>query len=472
VVGLGSVLAPIVLSEFVRTRRRPAIRAALGLGVLLLVVGDTSLAARSRPAWMQGSETPGWVEWLKNQPASVRLAAFCPPGQHSVEWWGLPSLQWLPMHGHGTLCGGAFSLLEGDLRLLGASYERINPAGLRFVVSLGYEALAFHREYLATNSWITALPWLEQVDDRGEWLICRARRELARMPEATLEEVLDQAPNHKDDREAPVDCWITGSWPVGEDTLVRRSEAARLAWSDERGRLVTRPQVAFYQHVFGPGMPAYCVRTPARPGMYRLVVLDQTGRRRASIPHRIVADLAVSQRALPARRPEVTVHTLAIPRAPANDRPASLNLTLVNTSTRYLLSQVFREHLDAVSRTHPGLKSDWPQASAGAIVLKIGPIVSGREQVGDAREIPLPGDLPPGGRLTVAVPADRLPPEWSQRALEIEPAFTQVGQIEAAPQSADLKIFVDVPATQVAGSGASTGDDRAARFVPRGQRRR
>jgi len=358
------------------------------------------------------------------------------------------------LHGHGTLNGCDFALFEGDLRLLGASYERINPAGLRFVISLGYEALAFHRDYLAANSWIAALPWLEPIDEQGEWLICRAGPGLARLPARTLDQLLDLGPNEREPREAPADCWITGSWPVTEDTIATGSEWANLAWTDERGRLVSKPTPAFYQHVFGPGMPAYSVRTPGQPGSYGLVVFDRAGRRRATIGHRIVAALAVSQAALPARRPAVTVHPLVLPPGPGAGRESSLNLTLVNTSSRYLLSQVFREHLDAVSRTHPGLRSQWAGANAGAIVLRFEPIGLNPREPDPGREIPLPQDLPAGGCLKVAVPADRLPSTWAGLSLRVEPSFARVGHVEASPQAADLKISVDEVATEVARSRA------------------
>jgi len=454
VVGAGSVLAPIVLSELVRTRRRRLVRVALTLTVIGLVVSDACRAARSFQGWTKAPEPPAWVEWLSRQPSTVRLAVFTAPEPDSFEWWGVRSLEWLPLHGHGTLSGSDFALFEGDLRLLGASYERINPAGLRFVVSIGYEALAFHRDYLATNSWIAALDWLEPIDERGEWLICRASPDLARLPARTLDRLLDEGPNEREPREAPPDCWITGSWPMTEDTVATGSEWANLAWTDERGRLLSKPKPAFYQHVFGPGMPAYSVRTPGQPGSYQLVVFDRAGRPRATIGHRIVADLAVSQAALPARRPAVTVHPLVLPSGLGAGRGPSLNLTLVNTSSRYLLSQVFREHLDAVSRTHPGLRSQWAEANAGAIVLRFVPIGLDPREPDPGREIPLPQDLPAGGCLKVAVPADRLPSSWAKLPLQVEPSFVRVGHVEASPRAADLKISVDGLATEVARSRA------------------
>jgi hypothetical protein len=437
VLATGSVLAPIVLCDFLQARRRGAIRAIWTLGVLAIMASDAWLGARSFRGWLRESEPPAWVEWLARQPQSVRMAAFAPAGRYPVEWWGLTSLEWLALHQHRTLCGGAFELFEGDLRLLGASYEQMNPAGLRFVASLGYEALAFHSDYLEANAWIGALSWLERVGQRGEWSIYRAKPEMARLPEITLDDLLSEVPRNTVGVDVPRECWITGSWPIGEERIVTGSDWAHVAWSDERGRLLSRPQPAFYQHLFGPGMPAYCVRTPARPGTYGLVVLDRHGRRRATIRHRVVADLAVSQQVLPARLPEVTVNSLLLP---AGSQTSLLSFTLQNTSHRYLLSQVFREHLDAVSRTHPGLRSQWSKATAGAIVLSIAPVGVDTGESNEPREIPLPRDLAAGDRLTMTVPTDRLPPSWANRPLRVEPSFAQVGHREASPQSADLKI--------------------------------
>jgi hypothetical protein len=456
VVAAGSVLAPIAVSEVLRTRRRPLVRASLTLGVLALVASDAWRAASTFPGWPKQSQPPYWVEHLRRQPADTRLAVFAlPENQKPVGWWGYRSLEWLPLHRHATLNGGDFALFEGDLRLLGGSYERINPAGLGFVASLGYDAFAFHRDYLVANPWIAGWPGLERIDERGEWLVARAGPRIARFPTRPLEELLALHRDEPKPIEAPPGCWITGSWPVSEDTIAAGADWALLAWTDERGREISDRKPAFYQHVYGPSLPAYTVRTPARPGNYRLVVLDRAGRRRATKSHRIVADLAVSQPALPAHVPGVTVHPLVVTPAAAGRRISSLNLTLLNTSSWYLLSQVFREHVDAVARTHPGLRSQWAEANAGAAVLRISPAGPESGNPADVREIALPRDLPPGGRLDLAVPVDRLPPDWANRPLQVEPSFARVGHLEASPQAALLKLSSDGPAPEVARSRAA-----------------
>ena len=223
VVGLGSVITPIVLFEFVRSARRRLTRAVLTLVVLLLVTSDGWRAAATFPGWRAQAAPPAWVEWLKGQPSQVRLAAFAMPEPEalSIDWWGGRAISWLPLHRHATLNGSDYALLEGDLRLLGGSYERINPAGLRFVASLGYDTLAFHRDYLKTNSWIEALPWLDRVDERDVWEIFRINKGFLRLPQTTLEQILARGNLEEEPAtKIPPDCWITGSWPVAEDTYV------------------------------------------------------------------------------------------------------------------------------------------------------------------------------------------------------------------------------------------------------------
>ncbi len=317
VVALGSVVAPIIASELVRICRRRRARVILTLVLLAFVVSDARRAAVSFDGWPKDSRIPGWVEWLNQQPADAQLAVFMPHPPAPLKaaeahgstkpfyWWGIKSVEWLPLHNHTSLCGGDFTLFEGDLRLLGASYDQINPAGLRYVASLGYETFAFHRDYLAANSWIPKVPWLEGVDDRGEWHFYRARADLSRLPLTSLEQILARARPAVEPLEAPPGCWITGSWPVPEDTIVDEVNWALLAWTDDRGRLLSPPKPAFFQHVFGPGIPAYTICTPRRPGPYQLAVLDRWRHPRATINYRIVPNLTASQSTFPPRGPKL-----------------------------------------------------------------------------------------------------------------------------------------------------------------------
>jgi hypothetical protein len=452
VVALGSVMAPIVLCQAVTLCRRRMVRITLTLGLLVLAASDAGRAAGSFPGWPAEATPPAWVDWLSQRPVDERLAIFMthPAVPATLEettsdnepfyWWGVSSLEWLPRHRHATLSGGSFSLIEGDLRLLGGSYDQINPAGLRFVASLGYQAFAFHRDYLAANSWITETPWLDRIDQRGEWLFYRANDQLARLPTTSLEQLLAQGRHDPEVKAAPPGCWITGSWPVGQDTVVDEVDWAYLAWSDAGGHLVSPPRPALYQHVFGPSIPAYTIRTPSSPGPYRLVVLDRGHRVRASLDYRIVAGLEASQPKFPARRPAVSVHPVVVHGTAASARTPGWELTLTNRSSVYIAAQVFRQHLSQVCQTHPGLRSQWIKASDGGLVLRIAPLDGKCGNVEHKWEVPIPRDLPPGGRLKLLVPADRLPSSRANRALEIEPSFTGVGQVEVSADRADLKI--------------------------------
>jgi hypothetical protein len=454
VVGVGSVLAPIVLFELVRSSRRRLARAVLTLGVLLLVASDGWRAAHSFPGWAGNEAPPAWVEWLKGQPSDVRLAAFAMPEPNaaSIVWWGGRALAWLPLHGHSTLNGGDFALLEGDLRLLGGSYEQINPAGLRFVSSLGYNTLAFHRDYLAANSWIETLQWLDHIDEREEWRFFQTNHDFSRFPVTSLEQIVARGDlEEQPTTEVPPDCWITGSWPVAEDVIVAEPDWALLAWTDDHGRIVTEPKVAFYQHIFGHSIPAYTVRTPRRPGRYRLVVLDRGNHPRAAKTYQIVSNLTVSQPDFPARRPGVTVHTAVLQPADSRADRSPVTVTLHNTSSRYIQSQVFREHLPGVARTHPGLRSQWTGASAGAMVLRFEPADGGALESALSREIPLPEDLPPGGLQNVVIPTDRLPFRWAKTSVQVVPTVAGVGERKVAPARADLKLSVEQWSTEIAG---------------------
>ena len=408
VVALGSVVAPIVLFEFVKGCRPRRVRVALTLGLLALVASDAGRAAVTFRGWPAESKKPDWVDWLSHQAADMRLAIFMthPPipttlAETTCEtepfyWWGVSSLEWLSLHRHATFSGGSFQLIDADLRLLGASYDQMNPAGLRFVSSLGYETFAVHRDYLAANAWIARVPWLDQIERRGDWLFYQTNDRFIRLPTTSLEELLGRESREPGPREAPSGCWITGSWPVEQETVASGVDWAFLAWSDAHGRPVCAPQPALYQHVFGPSIPAYTIRTPSRPGSYRLSVLDKHHRLRASLGYRIVADLAVSQPAFPPRRPTVTVHPLAIPEGPRSAPASAWEFTLVNTSSVYVQAQVFREHLSGVTQTHPGMRSQWIRASDGGIVLRFSPCAASTGISEVAREILMPQDLPPG----------------------------------------------------------------------------
>ena len=85
-------------------------------------------------------------------------------------------------------------------------------------------------------------------------------------------------------------------------------------------------------------------------------------------------------------------------------------------------------------------------------MLRLAPVGADASDPDASRELPLPTDLPPTGALTVTIPADRLPPAWAGRPLEVEPAFRLIGHVAAAPAVADLRISAGGPVPGIAGS--------------------
>ena len=107
----------------------------------------------------------------------------------------------------------------------------------------------------------------------------------------TLEEVLAAWDEPAAPVEVPADSWITDRFTLPADVVVGPSRPVRLAWADERGRLSSVLRLALYQHVFGPGIPAFAAKTPKKPGEYRLVFLDEQSRPIRSRPYRVRRDL-------------------------------------------------------------------------------------------------------------------------------------------------------------------------------------
>ena len=154
---------------------------------------------------------------------------------------------------------------------------------------------------------------------------------------------------------------------------------------------------------------------------------------------RIVAQLAVAEPAFPASPSKLTVHPLTV--EDRTDRSSSLGLTLVNETSCYLQSMVFREFVDPVSQTHPGLRSRWPRANAGWSSCGFRPTGGDPGTAQEVREIPrkLVSGRPPQ-RRTRLQPAS---PSPAQMTLIAEPAFAGVGQGQESPEKAGIKMSVE-----------------------------
>jgi hypothetical protein len=190
-VGLWSVVTPVILQGMLGLVNASLLRKVAIAALLIVGLRDAYQAQR----WFKchGTPPPPWVGWLTDQPAEVRLVAF--PAIHpyklvdvdsghwrdrpyfmlqlEIDKWHWPSLAYRTVHGHATLNGCEFALLEADLQRHGASYEKMNEAGLWFIASQGYKTLAFEQGYLEWHPWIEQLPWLERVAVFDGWQIYR-----------------------------------------------------------------------------------------------------------------------------------------------------------------------------------------------------------------------------------------------------------------------------------------------------------
>ncbi len=297
----GCVAAPLILQGLIAALRPRGLKAAALAAVLALIACDARHAlmlpdrALARYRQIGADSFPEWVEWLRRQPGSVQLAAFSPSTPEApITWWGFDSLRYRLRHGHATLNGCEFRLLEGDLRLVGASYDHMNAAGLRLIVGLGYEALAFDESYLKANPWIASLPWLDWVEQRGGWRIAKAGGAMPPLPKRSLEQLLAAQPEPAllEAADVPPRSWITGQLDLDRDFVVPDNSRVFIDWADSRGRLRGEAVPALAQHVFGPSIPAYRILTPLQPGDYDLVFLDRRHRRLASRPYRVTPGLS------------------------------------------------------------------------------------------------------------------------------------------------------------------------------------
>ncbi len=176
-IGLWSVAAPLILSRVVG-RVRPGLVRLLVCALLTGLVLYDGAAPRRIFYQTPALDLPAWVPWLAEQPKDVRLVALWhgydgPGGPNAWHW---DSLYYRGFHGHTTLNGCEWTLLDRDLGSMGTSLQGLNFDGLRFLVCcLGYDTFAIHREYLKAHPWIAAAPWFDRIDRRDEWEFYRAR---------------------------------------------------------------------------------------------------------------------------------------------------------------------------------------------------------------------------------------------------------------------------------------------------------
>jgi hypothetical protein len=434
---LWCVAAPVTLQAALRCRPSGRLRRLGFLCLLALSLYEGHQATAWYP-WDRRMEIPAWVDWLARQPQEVRLAAFPPARERPLDWWGYEPLLYRVLHGHACLNGSDSLLFEADLKLLGASFEKMNPAGLRFVVSLGYDHLAFHGGYLAAHPWIASLPWLEPIETRGPWSFYRANDRLERFPRASLERLLASWSSLQVAPEVPVGCWITGRFDLDRDVVVGGSAPIWLAWLDDRGRPVGEPTPALFQHLYGPNIPAFSVKTPRAPGEYQLAVLDHERHRLLSRPYRLRGDLSTATERIMSRPDRFRTSSLMLAAPPIGD--CSWDLILVNRSPYYLQANSSRDQVYLKSaRAHAGAL----RISLGSLVLKVrevtvGPVASVREA-----ELPFPCDVPPRSQVSLRIPRELVSDESPPGPIEIVPHFHRGRAHVVAPPEAEIQLVVE-----------------------------
>lgn len=444
----GSVAAPLVLCGLMGFTRLRVARCALVVAALGLMTTDAL-----RPARMMNNERylkyeamrkpePEWSDWLSRQPQSVHLAAFrTAEKRESFYWWGTPSLSARMKHGHVTLNGGDFSLIEADLKLLGASYEWLNPEAVRYIASIGFETLAFHEDYLNAHPWISRLPTLDWIETLGPWRIARANQRMHVFTDASIKDILAQQPVHPPSDDVPPLAWITGRLSIDGVRVVKDRSQTFMAWADSEGRLIEKPTRALFQHILGPSLPAFTVKTPQAPGRYTLVFLDQNSQRLGAKPYRVVQGLSTSGQAFGKNLPAISLGEAAW----TIDSSAGRRLVYENKSPYYLQAHINRDQIPASVRAHPGFGLG--AYDPGSVYLLVRGFAEGPGGGPLIQEmpIPLPHDLPPGGRVAIELSPDRVIDTFRLTRMTLSPTFDQLGQTLSPPEAADVRPVVNAP---------------------------
>ncbi|MFO0957271.1 MAG: hypothetical protein U0800_07355 [Isosphaeraceae bacterium] len=427
-IAVGAVVSPILLGLWAKRLPRKAALALMTLALALTTL-DGWLGTNQFRGWPPGDEAPGWVDWLAEQPEGVRLAAFEPIRRSAFNEWGARATNWRDRHRHETLNGCDLALLDADLHLIGADHDRLTPEAIGFLASLGYDHLAFHREYLAKSPWLEASPDLELVEQRDDWRIVRIRAESPRWATGSLAQVLDH-PQSGEARTVPPRAWITPEWSVDRPILLPETDWAYLAWIGADGKAIDRPQPAFYQHLFGPGLPAFCAQAPRKPGDYRLQVVDRDGHVRQTLAFRVDPECRLPELAERMASP-IAVESLTIDSGGSD----GLLLTIDNATRSYLPAQHTREQLGRSGQTHPGLLPPNQDELTGALGIRV---LAG--ETAPDQFLALPTDLPPGGSVRLEIPGRRLFARKPGEPLAMSPEVTRIGQRQAEPGKAQVRL--------------------------------
>src|SRR5262249_2536645 len=125
------------------------------------------------------------------------------------------------------------------------------------------------------------------------------------------------------------------------------------AWSRAGETMKGTPQAALFQHMFGPSIPSYRVRTPAQPGDYELVFLDDRQRRLAAQAYRVTPGLRTTRQVYPKGVPAIRVNAVSAESETAGAGP--LRITLENTTSLYLPALLENPETCPSIKAQPGL---------------------------------------------------------------------------------------------------------------------
>ena len=396
---LAAVLAAVVLHRVISSIRNSVVKALLFAALLGLLAFDWKDASRlSLPS--EEPRPPVWVPWLSEQPDDVRLVAL-PSTDQSYCWgetWHWQSLAYAFEHRHRTLNGAEFAFVYADLQLLGTGYHDLSPAGLQFMVTLGYNAFAFDEVALQRSPWLAKLPWLKRdVELPDGWSIWRLESTPPKFTVVTRAELLARgigpAPS------VPAGAVICPRFQLTEALVVADPTAVEAIWIDDRGQAAGRWMRILEQCVYGPGLGAYTVRTPARTGDWRLRFRDRaTGAFLAEQPFHVVDTLPV--------RPAGSILTAHAVVAPLTQFPeGACRIRIRNDSPYYLAA---RASNDKIPVTHPALGGVAPGTLL--LTLRSRTVVGDREESFELRHVYL-ADLAPGEEYEVILPPGTLSTE-------------------------------------------------------------
>jgi hypothetical protein len=386
--GMWAVLAAVVAHAGLRRIPSRPLRAVLAAAVLAVVARDAYEGQRTFVRRPQ-RPPPAWVDWLRREPPETRAAVFPRlAGQNIQAAWEWDHLfHWLT-HRHETLTGGDVWYLARDLAQLGSTYDRLDEPTLRYVVSLAYDTIVVDEAVWRANPDLDRVPWLRRLPDAGSWRIYRTGADAPRFRTRDVATLLAESGAPSALAAVPAGAWITDTLPVPEPTVVTNRARVRLQWVTADGRAVREPELGLIQHYFAASLPAYTIRTPARPGAFRLRFLDDDGG--------VLAERAYEVRdriARLARRPRL----LASPDALRLRAGEPGELIVENRTPCYVQAHTDRAAtLEEYDRLLPWMG----EPAAGAVLLTVRP----RGSDGHERRLLLPHDLPPHGTVRIRLP--------------------------------------------------------------------